>query len=121
RRVRGRARARRRRLALRSAAARDGDRHREDDQRRGEHRPWGRPRSDPALVSHGGHASTRTGGRQRPPRNRKGSRWSSYLDSDCLFPREQEATGMNSTVLTASLTGRIQFFYCVALLRTLLT
>jgi len=25
---------------------------------------------------------------------------------------------MNSTVLTASLTGRIQFFYCVALLRT---
>jgi hypothetical protein len=27
---------------------------------------------------------------------------------------------MNSSVLTASLTGRIQFFYCVALLRTLL-
>jgi hypothetical protein len=35
----------------------------------------------------------------------------------CLFPREQGATGMNSAVLTASLTGRIQFFYCVALLR----
>ena len=52
--------------------------------------------------------------------NRKGSRWSSCLDSDCLFPREQEATGMNSAVLTASLTGRIQFFYCVALLRTVL-
>src|SRR5689334_24203830 len=49
---------------------------------------------------------------------RKGSRWSSDLDSDCLFPREQGATGMNSSVLTASLTGRIQFFYCVALLRT---
>src|SRR5262245_21831602 len=43
-------------------------------------------------------------------RNRKGSRRSSYLDSDCLFPREQGATGMNSAVLTASLTGRIQFF-----------
>jgi hypothetical protein len=43
--------------------------------------------------------------------NRKGSRWSSYLDSDCLFPRELGATGMNSSVLTASLTGRIQFFY----------
>jgi len=27
---------------------------------------------------------------------------------------------MNSSVLTASLTGRIQFFYCVALLRTVL-
>lgn len=45
--------------------------------------------------------------------NRKGSRWSSYLDSDCLFPRELGATGMNSSVLTASLTGRIQFFYDV--------
>src|SRR5262249_187337 len=52
-------------------------------------------------------------------RNRKGSRWSSCLDSDCLFPREQGATGMNSTILTASLTGRIQFFYCVALLANL--
>jgi hypothetical protein len=50
--------------------------------------------------------------------NRKGSRGSSCLDSDCLFPREQGATGMNSAVLTASLTGRIQFFYYVALLRT---
>jgi hypothetical protein len=46
---------------------------------------------------------------------RKGSRASRDLDSDCLFPREQEATGMNSTVLTASLTGRIQFLLrCVA-------
>ena len=55
---------------------------------------------------------------ETPPllHNRKGSRSSSVLDSDCLFPKEQGATGMNSSVLTASLTGRIQFFLrrCVA-------
>ena len=56
---------------------------------------------------------TRQSPRRWLERNRKGSRWSSCLDSDCLFPREQGATGMNSAVLTASLTGRIQFFYCV--------
>ena len=55
-------------------------------------------------------------GNPRPMR--KGSRRSSYLDSDCLFPKEQGATGMNSSVLTASLTGRIQFFCDVALRRT---
>lgn len=31
---------------------------------------------------------------------------------DCLFPIEQRVTGMNSAVQTASLTGRILFFYC---------
>lgn len=31
---------------------------------------------------------------------------------DCLFPMEQEATGINSTAPTASLTGRIWFFCC---------
>ena len=29
---------------------------------------------------------------------------------DCLFPTGQGATGINSSALTASLTGRIQFF-----------
>ncbi len=33
------------------------------------------------------------------------------LPSGCLFPRERGVTGMNPTVLTASLTGRILFFF----------
>ena len=82
-------------------------------------RCW-RPPATPAGRT---SARSETGRPQRRLQNRKGSRGSSYLDSDCLFPKEQGATGMNSSVLTASLTGRIQFFLrrCVVANHLLLT
>src|SRR5439155_26271746 len=41
--------------------------------------------------------------------------------ASCLFPREQGVTGINPSVLPASLTGRILFFCCLRTAKPLTT
>lgn len=69
-----------------------------------------------------GRGGVKVRGLQRaPPQFEEAAEQRALLTVDRLFPTEQGATGINSSALTASLTGRILFFLLPLIETTLLT